>query len=161
MEIMTFWGRNEKWMKFLSVNMTEESDKKEETEDQEPLNDEELKQKEEEVKSESTRIKMMRGNLQDGQEEEEDLWSNPSWSEKEPLLYEDPFRAETKFVMLGDMLAVERQGRDFTPLELSLLRKVEMERASLLPALSKINPIDMREKELTKRFFDEYKKSFG
>ena len=152
---MTLLGRNEKWMKFLSVNMPEESDNNGENDDlKEPLNDEELKQKEDEVKSESIRIKMMRGNFQDDEEgnDEEDLWSNPSWSEKETLLYEDPFRSETKFVMHGDLLAVERQGRDFTPLELSLLRKVEMERASLLPALSKTNPIDMREKELTKRF---------
>ena len=45
--------------------------------------------------------------------------------------------AETKFLMVGDVLTVQRAGREFTPVELGLLRKVEMERASLLPSLVK------------------------
>ena len=49
----------------------------------------------------------------------------------------------TRFLMVGDVLTVERAGRDFTPVELELLRKVEMERASLLPSLVKVITINV------------------
>ena len=50
----------------------------------------------------------------------------------------DQEESSTRFLMVGDVLTVERAGRDFTPVELELLRKVEMERASLLPSLVKV-----------------------
>ena len=61
----------------------------------------------------------------------EDLWANMEDEEEQE-------ETGTKFLMLGDVLTVERAGRDFSPVELELLRKVEMERASLLPSLVKV-----------------------
>ena len=52
------------------------------------------------------------------------------------------------------------QGREFTELELSLLKKVEMERASLLPTLIKANPRDIRERKLQRRCKINYLSSY-
>ena len=61
----------------------------------------------------------------------EKLWANMEGER-------DQEESSTRFLMVGDVLTVERAGRDFTPVELELLRKVEMERASLLPSLVKV-----------------------
>ena len=75
----------------------------------------------------------MRKGLEDDDSSDhlEELWANMEGEEE----------SGTKFLMVGDVLTVERAGRDFSPVELELLRKVEMERASLLPSLVKVIPV--------------------
>ena len=75
----------------------------------------------------------MRKGLEDAENSDhlEELWANMGGEGEGE-------EAGTRFLMVGDVLTVERAGRDFTPVELELLRKVEMERASLLPSLVKV-----------------------
>ena len=78
------------------------------------------------------------------------MWTNFE-DQTQPLHLNDKEEQDTKFLMLGDVLTLERKGRPFTKTELSLLEKVEKERASLLPPTISVNPRDLREKELSKR----------
>ena len=75
----------------------------------------------------------MRKGLEDDDSSDhlEELWANMEGEGEQE-------ESRTKFLMVGDVLTVERAGRDFSPVELELLRKVEMERASLLPSLVKV-----------------------
>ena len=90
----------------------------------------------------------MRKGLEDDDSSDhlEELWANMEGDEE----------SGTKFLMVGDVLTVERAGRDFSPVELELLRKVEMERASLLPSLVKVIPVYTIFKKIWKRFSEHF-----
>ena len=90
----------------------------------------------------------MRKGLEDDDSSDhlEELWANMEGEEE----------SGTKFLMVGDVLTVERAGRDFSPVELELLRKVEMERASLLPSLVKVIPVYTMFNKIWKCFSEHF-----
>ena len=135
-------GSQMKWAKFLSANLPKVDETNQNKEEIEELNEEVYKFKNTiflsgwlqdiQENGEPIRVKMRKGLEDDDSSDHlEELWANMEGEEE----------SGTKFLMVGDVLTVERAGRDFSPVELELLRKVEMERASLLPSLVKVIPV--------------------